>query len=100
MGFNGDGVPARLTTLSFCVCVCVCTHTHSSLHFIRPLRISAQRVALILPSCFAAGELKWGGTADLIISLIKVTLARPEKRGGNKRGLSASFAFVAVFSWE
>lgn len=105
MGFNGDGVPVRLKTLSFCACVCtrvcVCTHTHSSLHFIRPLRISAQRVTLILPSCFPAGELKWRGTADLIISLITVTLPLPGKQhGGNKRGFSTNFIcgnFPGVF---
>lgn len=100
MGFNGDGVPVRLKTLSFCVrtrarvCVfvCVCTHTHSTLHFIRPLRISAQRVTIILPSCFPAEELKWRGTTDLIISLITVTLTLPEKQhGGNKGGFSANF---------
>lgn len=95
MGFNGDGVPVRLKTLSFCVrtrarvcvCVCVCTRTHSTLHFIRPLRISAQRVTLILPSCFPAEELKWRGTTDLIISLITVTLTLPEKQHRGNKGL-------------
>lgn len=53
---------------------------HSALHLVRLLRISAQRVPLILPSCFPAGEVKWRGTADLIISLITVTVSLPERQ--------------------
>lgn len=72
-------------SLFFCVCVCV----HSTRRLVRPLRISAQRVTLILPSCFPAGEVKWRG---LIISLITVTVRLPGRQQGESRGRTKGHA--------